>query len=152
MRALFDVNVLIALLDAAHIHHSDARRWLTDNGRGGWASCPITQLGCVRIMSHRSYANPQPASQVAARLRAAADHSDHQFWSAGVDLIADRPIDWSGLLSSRQVTDVYLLSLAVAHKGRLVTFDGGVASHLVAGAAARHLVVIASAGGALSPS
>lgn len=72
MRALLDVNVLIALLDAAHVHHGISAAWLRDNIHDGWASCPITQLGCVRIMSNANYSNPQPAAQVAKRLQAAA--------------------------------------------------------------------------------
>ena len=52
MRALLDVNVLIALLDAGHASHSAALRWFSANAAAGWASCPITQNGCVRILSH----------------------------------------------------------------------------------------------------
>ena len=65
MRALLDVNVLIALLDADHLHHEAARRWLRDNIREGWATCPLTENGCVRIMAQPAYPNRLPASQVA---------------------------------------------------------------------------------------
>lgn len=55
MRALLDVNVLIALLDAAHVHHRNARAWLEANIEQGWASCPLTQNGCIRILSQPAY-------------------------------------------------------------------------------------------------
>jgi hypothetical protein len=72
MRALLDVNVLIALLDAGHVHHAAAGRWLdshlADGPAAGWASCPLTQNGCLRILSNRAYPRPQPVAAVAARL------------------------------------------------------------------------------------
>ncbi len=68
MRSLLDVNVLIALLDPDHIHHAAARTWLRTNGAGGWASCPITQNGCVRIMSLPNYPNNQPVSAIPIRI------------------------------------------------------------------------------------
>jgi len=68
MRALLDVNVLIALLDAGHIHHELAQSWLESNIEPGWASCPLTQNGCIRILSQPNYPAPLPAAQVAERL------------------------------------------------------------------------------------
>ena len=62
MRALLDVNVLIALLDEDHVHHGRARAWLVDRHAAGWASCPLTQNGCIRIMSQPGYPNPLPTS------------------------------------------------------------------------------------------
>ena len=58
MRSLLDVNVLIALLDADHASHEHALRWFKRSAREGWASCPLTQNGCVRIMSHPRYPSP----------------------------------------------------------------------------------------------
>ena len=80
MRALLDVNVLIALLDASHMHHDTAMRWLEREQGHGWASCPITQNGCIRIMSQPAYPAPLPAAAVAARLAEAVTGPDHQFW------------------------------------------------------------------------
>jgi len=142
MRALLDINVLIALLDAAHVHHKLATAWLGNHIRQGWASCPLTQIGCVRIMSQPAYPNTQPAAQVAERLRAAAADRHHEFWSADVDLIGGKTIDWSLVLTSRHVTDLYLLGLAIAHGGHFVTFDRHIPHAAVAKAEARHLVVI----------
>ena len=64
MRSLLDVNVLVALLDADHSQHARAARWLGGHAAQGWASCPITQNGCVRTMSHPGYPNPLPAAAV----------------------------------------------------------------------------------------
>ena len=142
MRALLDVNVLIALLDAAHVHHRLAVGWLSDNIENGWASCPLTQLGCVRIMSQPSYPNSQPAAQVAARLQAATHSPHHAFWPADVDALRDGVLDWQRVLSSRQVADCYLLSLAVAQNGRFVTFDRHVVISAVAGARKEHVCIL----------
>lgn len=142
MRALLDVNVLIALLDAAHVHHRLATSWLGAHIEAGWASCPLTQLGCVRIMSQPGYPNSQPAAQVAARLRSATQSPHHVFWPADVDALHEDRIDWRRILSSRQVTDCYLLGLAVAQSGCFVTFDRHVVLTAVAGASRQQVVVV----------
>jgi toxin-antitoxin system PIN domain toxin len=80
MRALLDVNVLIALLDAAHQHHASARQWLETNIGHGWASCPLTQNGCLRIMSQPSYPGAQAPAAMAQRLREATETPPHAFW------------------------------------------------------------------------
>ena len=68
MRALLDVNLLIALLDAGHIHHRLATGWLASEIASGWASCPITQNGCLRILSQPAYPGARPVAAVAQRL------------------------------------------------------------------------------------
>ena len=67
MRALLDVNVLIALFDQDHSLHERARDWFAANAL--WASCPITQNGCIRIMSHARYPNPLPVGAVIFQAR-----------------------------------------------------------------------------------
>lgn len=142
MRALLDVNVLIALLDEAHVHHALARRWLSDHIDHGWASCPLTQLGCVRIMAHPAYPNTQPTAVVAERLAAATREPHHEFWPASLNALAEDALSWDDVLTSRHATDVYLLALAVRQRGRFVTFDRHVPVRAVRDAAARHLVAI----------
>ena len=142
MRALLDVNVLIALLDAGHIHHTLATSWLESEIRHGWASCPITQNGCVRIMSQPSYPGALPAAQIAERLTEASASPEHTFWPASISLLGDGLFDWSCVLGHRQVTDVYLLSLAIHHRGRLVTLDRRITLEAVVGARPEHLVVL----------
>ena len=143
MRALLDVNVLIALLDQAHPHHETAASWLTANIRHGWASCPITQNGCIRIMSQPSYPGARTAAQIIERLRGGLEHSAHQFWPDDFSVVDDKAVDATRVHGARQVTDTYLLALALKHGGRLVTFDVGIALGAVRGAAPRHLVTLA---------
>ena len=142
MRALLDVNVLIALLDRDHLHHARAQGWLAENISYGWASCPLTQNGCIRIMSQTSYPNALPAAAVAERLAAAAATHHHAFWPDAVSMLDDRLIDWGSVLGSRQVTDVYLLALASQQGGRLVTLDRSVSLKAVPAAKGKNLVVI----------
>ncbi len=144
MRALLDVNVLIALLDAGHVHHGMATSWLERETRHGWASCPLTQNGCIRIMSQPKYPGCLAAAQVADRLAEAANSPDHEFWPADVNMLSSEGVfDWAKVLGHRQVTDVYLLALAAHHKGRFVTFDRRIAPDAVQGANAKNLKVLA---------
>lgn len=142
MRALLDVNVLIALLDADHTSHRTAMDWFAAHANAGWSSCPITQNGCVRIMSHPSYPNGHPVAQVVERLTSATSTSAHQFWPDDLSLLDKNVIDATRVHGPRQLTDAYLLALAVQHSGRLVTFDAGIPRAAVIGAMSRHMVVL----------
>jgi len=142
MRALLDVNVLIALLDSAHVDHGRARRWLAAHLRSGWASSPITQNGCIRILAQPNYPSPLPASQVALRLAEATADASHRFWPDSMSVLDAGRIDWARILAHRQVTDAYLLALAVEHRGCFATFDRRVDFRVVPGAKQANLVVI----------
>lgn len=145
-RALLDVNVLIALLDAGHIHHALSTDWLAGQlERGGWASCPITLNGCIRILSQPAYpGGAVPPGEVALRLREACAHPAHRFWPDTLDPAAEGALDWRAILGSRQVTDAYLLALAVQHDGCLVTLDRAVPLAAVPGATPERLVRLGS--------
>ena len=140
MRALLDVNVLIALFDADHTSHRNAVAWFSEHASAGWASCPITQNGCVRIMAHPSYPNAHSVVEIVKRLRAATAHAAHQFWPDSQSMLDERLIDASRVHGPRQLTDVYLLALAVKNGGRLVTFDATIATGAVKGAKPQHLI------------
>ena len=142
MRALLDVNILIALLDAGHVHHRLAMNWLKREGQHGWASCPLTQNGCVRIMSQPGYPNAFTPAQVAGRLAEAIADPAHAFWPADVSLLDANLFDWSRVLGHRQVTDIYLLQLATLRDGRFVTFDKGIPLTAVPAARAENLVIL----------
>lgn len=142
MRALLDVNVLIALLDAHHAHHRQTTDWVERHFDHGWASCPITQNGCVRILSQSGYPNRAAAEEVAIRLAEACEHRAHEFWPDDITVIAPGALDWQRLVTGRHLTDAYLLSLAVRHHGRFVTLDRNIPLDAVPGAATRHLVVL----------
>jgi toxin-antitoxin system PIN domain toxin len=140
MRSLLDVNVLIALLDADHASHRSALAWFGDHASDGWASCPITQNGCLRIMSHPGYPNAHSVLEIVQRLRAATADQTHQFWPDSQSLLDERLIDATRVHGPRQLTDMYLLALAVKNGGRLVTFDASIAIGAVRGAKAQHLL------------
>ena len=140
MRSLLDVNVLIALLDADHTSHRSAREWFGAHAGEGWASCPITQNGCVRIMSHPGYPNSHSVLEIVQRLRAATADRTHEFWPDSQSLLDERLIDATRVHGPRQLTDVYLVSLAVRNGGRLVTFDASIAIRAVKGATAQHVL------------
>jgi toxin-antitoxin system PIN domain toxin len=142
MRALLDVNVLIALLDADHVLHARARTWFASNARTGWASCPITQNGCIRIMSHPGYPNAPSARAVMEHLTDACSSSLHEFWPDDVSLLDAGAIDAARIHGPRQLSDIYLLSLAIRHGGRFVTFDTSVPLDAVRKAEANHILVL----------
>ena len=142
MIALPDVNVLIALLDENHVHHSAASDWFRSNLEQGWATCPLTQNGCIRILSQPRYSNPLSITEVTNGLRAVTDIESHQFISDDVSLLDQGLVNVSSISNHRQLTDIYLLALAVAHGFRFVTLDRGVQLTAVSGASDKHLAVI----------
>ena len=142
MRALLDVNVLIALLDSDHTSHAVAFDWFEEHAREGWASCAITQNGCIRIMSNPGYPNALSIQSVMKRLADACEEDVHEFWMDDVSLLDQSAIDSTRIHGPRQLTDTYLLALAVHHEGRFVTFDTGIPLAAVRKATARNLVVL----------
>jgi toxin-antitoxin system PIN domain toxin len=142
MRALLDVNVLIALLDADHASHDSAISWFAQHAREGWASCPITQNGCIRIMSSPGYPNPLPVQAIIERLADACHQDVHEFWADEVSVLDSDVVDSSRIHGPRQLTNIYLLALAVQHKGRLVTFDTGIPLAAVRNATTQRLVIL----------
>lgn len=142
MRALLDVNVLIALLDADHASHVRATTWFAAHARTGWASCPITENGCIRIMSHAGYPNSLPGRVVMERLAEACVSPLHHFWPDDVSLLDPSVADFGRIHGPRQLTDVYLLALAVRNGGQFVTFDSAVPMSAVRAAKRSQLVVL----------
>lgn len=142
MRSLLDVNVLIALHDREHVHHERAAQWFESNIGHGWASCPLTQNGCLRIMSQPWYGNPLPVAALMDMLRRSTDTSFHQLWGDDISILDARRFNHRHIHSPRQLTDLYLLGLAVKHKGLLASFDQRIALSAVVGATAEHLVTL----------
>jgi toxin-antitoxin system PIN domain toxin len=141
MRALLDVSMLLALFDPHHIHHKRAGEWW-ESFEGGWASCPLTQNGFVRVSSKPGYTHPIGIADAWRALRKQIELSDHEFWPDSISITDPDIFDHSRLLGPNQITDVYLLALAVKHGGRLVTFDRGIPLAAARGAEARHLAVV----------
>lgn len=142
MRALLDVNVLLALMDRDHVLHRAALQWWRSDRDHGWASCPLTQNGFVRISCQGNFPGRPTVAQAIEQLRRQIAESDHAFWTDDVSIADERSFDRGRLLGPKQITDAYLLALAVRNGGRLVTFDRGVPTLAVHGAVAQHLVVI----------
>jgi toxin-antitoxin system PIN domain toxin len=124
--ALLDVNALVALAWDAHIHHAAVRAWFAASGQDGWATCPITESGFVRVSSNpRVLPDPISVEQARAVLRALRRHDAHRFLRDDVS-IADPRIP--PLTGYRQVTDAHLLAIARANGTRLLTFDAAAAT------------------------
>ena len=141
-RALLDVNVLLALLDAEHVDHTAAVDWFRAEIDGGWASCAITQNGFVRVISQPRYPSPVPPAEAITRLAAACAGPHHQFLDLSVSVLDPAVVVPERILTSRHLTDVYLLALATAHDARLVTFDRSIPMGAVPAAGPDNLVVL----------
>ena len=129
---LLDINVLLALSDPMHLHHEAAHRWFTLKGQSAWASCPFTENGFIRIASHRSYPNsPGDVPVVIAILRQFLALKGHLFWSANISFLDLVLTD--ALVPHSQITDIYLLGLAIGNGGKLATFDQRINCRLVQG-------------------
>ena len=124
MTFLLDVNVLVALIDPAHVAHDAAHHWFERTGAADWATCPLTENGVIRIVGHPKYPNtpgsPAAAAVIVAKLRLLPGHS---FWPDDLSLVGSDRVEVSRILTSAQVTDTYLLALARAHGGQLATLD-----------------------------
>jgi len=141
LRALLDTSVLIALLDANHIHHRRVMAWLQAHP-DGWASCPITLNGCVRILSQPTYPNRLPMQTVVQGLAMAMQHPMHRFWPDEINPLTADTLDWQRLLRPAEITDAYLLALAVHHQACLVTLDQGISLAWAHGATTANLRVL----------
>jgi len=144
MRALLDVNVIIALLDASHVFHERAHDWLALNGALGWASSPLTENGVIRIMSNPGYSRQArfTPGDLIARLKQFTRQSDHEFWPDDLSFCDGKSFVTEHLHGSRLLTDIYLLGLAIKHGGRLVTFDQGIPLSAVRNAKIENLLVL----------
>lgn len=140
---LLDVNVLVALFDPAHINHEDAHRWFGRNQKRGWATCPITINGCVRVLSNPGYptVDATPA-EVVVRLRSFCSAADHHFWPDSVSLTDETLFLPSMIAGHQKITDAYLLGLALRNHGRLATFDRSIPLKAVPGAGPGNLVLL----------
>ena len=93
-------------------------------------------------MANPAYPNALPAAQIVARLREAVADAHHEFWPDDVSLLDARIVDATRIHGARQVTDLYLLALAVRREATFVTFDASVVADAVHRAAKRHLSLL----------
>lgn len=124
--ALLDLNILTALLWPAHEHHDAAHRWFAARGPAHWATCALTQLGFVRIVSSPAFSRDALSPiEALALLAENLSHAGHEFWTESLQVPAALKGIEAGLQGYRQLTDAYLLALAHRRKGVLATFDRG---------------------------
>jgi toxin-antitoxin system PIN domain toxin len=144
--ALLDVNVLIALFNEQHIHHEPAHDWFADHRGQQWATCPLTENAFIRILGDPGQRQALvPLSALAGYLDRFCTDEHHEFWPDAVSMRDDTLFTLSGVRGHRQLTDVYLLGLAVKRGGRLVTFDHSIPVGAVKGATLESLEVLARA-------
>jgi len=140
---LLDVNVLIALLWPPHEAHARAQRWFAQNARHGWATCAMTQAGFVRIVSNpifsRRAVSPRDALEV---LSGSLQHPAHHFWTEDIGVAEALAHFGRRLLGHQQITDAYLLGLAIQKKGRLATLDASFSSLLSDQSTARSRLIL----------
>ena len=144
--ALLDVNILLALFHEGHVHHDVAHDWFVDHGESGWASCPMTENGLLRILGSPARIKEHlPLHDVRDLLKTFCEHSAHQFWPDDISIRETDRFNIEAMLGHQQVTEVFLLGLAVKHGGRFVTLDQRVPIAAVRGATRASLEVIAAA-------
>jgi uncharacterized protein len=124
-----DINVLLAMSDRDHANHDAATAWFVEASRRGWATCPLTENGFVRIRATPSYTGPamRPGEVLLVLQDLLRRHAvTHHFWTDSVSLADDTLFRLEALTGHRQVTDTYLLGLCQRHGGTLVTLDAGI--------------------------
>ena len=141
MTHLLDVNLLIALLWPRHEAHDKAQRWFAENAHYGWATCPITQAGFIRIVSNPAFSrhslSPKDALGI---LKDSLEHRGHRFWTEDISVPDAFAVSSQRLVGHQQVTDAYLLGLAVHRKGKLATFDASLPELLPIGSPTRRAI------------
>jgi uncharacterized protein len=139
---LLDVNVLIALLDADHEHHERAHIWFGGLQAERWATCPITENGVVRILAQTTLGGGRlGVAEAAQRLERACQLPNHLFWPDDISLLDKNFINYLQIPGPKNITDAYLLGIAVKHGGRLATFDRRLVTKAVKGGVAMLSVI-----------
>ena len=122
---LLDTNVLIALLDPAHINHDAAHDWFSETGQNDWATCPITENAVVRILSNPAYPSVDwlPSDVIQHLRKFLSQAQGHTFWEDEVSLLDLNLFSDKIIRGHKQLTDIYLLGLAVSNNAAIATFD-----------------------------
>jgi len=134
---LLDVNVLLALSWPGHEFHSDAQKWFGSNAAKGWATCPLVETGFVRILSNPAFSSHAVSPKEALNaLEASTKHPAHQFWPDDIPVAGGLAKRRDRIVGHQQVTDCYLLALAIHHRGKLATMDRGLLGLMIEGSPA----------------
>src|ERR1700683_3634700 len=123
-RYLLDLNVLIALIDDEHQHFSRAQSWFARIKGDEWGTCPFTEAGLIRFVMNPATRFPAGGLKVASSaLRDLVNLPGHRFWPIFEGWTVQTAPFAERVFGHQQVTDAYLLGLAIKENGVLVTFD-----------------------------
>jgi uncharacterized protein len=126
-KSLLDVNVLIALSDPEHIHHQEAGNWFRSSGSKNWGICPLIEAGFLRITTNPAFRpGPHTIERAKAILQSLKGLPGYFYWEIGESWVTLTAPFSSRITGHQQVTDAYLLGLAIKEDGVLVTFDRGI--------------------------
>lgn len=129
MTALADINILVALAWPNHVHHVPARRWFEQESSRGWATCPLTESGFVRVSSNaRAVVHAVTPGEAIELLRRLREWPGHSFLNDDVSLVTSPLVARAMLVGHQQVSDAHLLAVSLRHGARLVTFDRSIAN------------------------
>jgi toxin-antitoxin system PIN domain toxin len=147
LKFLLDTNVLIALTETGHVHHRRAQEWLNSLRSQVWGICPLTEAGFLRIVTNaRSYSDPHNLAEAAAILQVIKGYPRFIYWSINESWVNLTASFASRISGHQQVTDAYLLGVAIQGDGVLVTFDRGI--RYMAGAEfSRNVLILQKANG-----
>ena len=129
---LLDLNVLIALVDSGHQHYQAAQDWFISSGKDHVGLCPLTEAGFLRITTNPAYRpEPRTIEEAIAVLQVLKEHPRFAhpvfgYWEIKESWIKVTAPFAARIRGHQQVTDAYLLGLAIKEKGALVTFDKGI--------------------------
>jgi uncharacterized protein len=124
---LLDVNVLIALTEPGHAHYQRAQEWFNTRGRGKWGVCPLTEAGFLRVTTNPMFRPiPRTLEQATAILELLKGHSDFWYWAIDESWVTLTAPFAARISGHQQITDAYLLGLAIKEDDMLVTFDRGI--------------------------
>jgi uncharacterized protein len=141
--SLLDVSVLVALFWTSHPRHETAREWFARHANAGWATCPVTQAGFVRVVSNPKFSKSSPTVAEAAKLLGEnLGHPMHRYWPADINFLEATESFLPRIIGYRQSTEAYLLGLAMHRRGRLVTMDRGISQLIPDSPTHRDLVTL----------
>ena len=142
---LLDANLLIALTHASHVHHGEAHAWLEQVGKRHWATCALTQLAFVRLTSNpRVVGDTISPAQAMQALTSMTAQAQHEYWADAPEPLQVPTLSSAALVGHRQVTDAYLLGLAVLRGQCLATLDRGLVTFAQAGGLSAHVELVSA--------
>lgn len=139
---LLDLNVLIALTDDDHQHYERGWAWLRSSGQQSWGICPLTEAGYVRVTTNpAAHSGARTLAKSSAVLRELMREPGYCFWSITESWTTLTAAFSDRIFGHRQVTDAYLLGMAIKENGVLVTFDKGL-KYMAGAEFSRNLLIL----------